>query len=326
MPHPLLQNLIDYAGLFPPASLPLAEAWAHYGRYRAQPEAWLLGNFIIPVGQLSAASELPMPTTGDGGRGTRDPHAKGYPLSVLGQGGMIASDWLHNLTADMAAIIRTHATTPHRALACEVRLPSEVLAKGNAAELSQLIAHGKQILGGIALFVEVPYEGDWAVWGEWLEVATAALSQLNGTVGLKIRCGGVAAHQFPSLRRLATAVLLARDGHIPLKATAGLHHPVRHYHDSVHTHMHGFINLFGGAALAHAHGLSHAQLTAVLGEEDPSAFKLEGGGFQWRHWQIGGEEIGRLRPLLTSYGSCSFDEPCEDLQGLGVVLKDATTP
>lgn len=301
----LLQNLIDYAGLFPPAGLPLGEAWQNYGRYRAQPEAWMLGSFIIPVGQLAVASALPAPTD--------------YPLSVLGQGGASADEWRHNLIADMAAIVRTHATTPHRALAYEVRLPSGPLAQGDTAALGQLIAQGKQILGGIALFVEVPYDGDWAVWGEWLELTTAALGQLNSTVGLKVRCGGVAAHQFPSLRRLATAVLLARDAAIPLKATAGLHHPVRHYHESVHTHMHGFLNLFGGAALAHAHGLSHAQLTAVLGEEDPTAFRLGADGFQWRHWQVSGEEIGRLRPLLTSYGSCSFDEPCEDLQELGIL-------
>jgi hypothetical protein len=48
----LLRESIDYAGLFPPARLPLEEAFDNYLRYRTEPEAWMLARFVIPVGRL----------------------------------------------------------------------------------------------------------------------------------------------------------------------------------------------------------------------------------------------------------------------------------
>ena len=41
----LLAGTIDYAGLFPPASLSLGETVRNYLSYRTQPEAWMLARF-----------------------------------------------------------------------------------------------------------------------------------------------------------------------------------------------------------------------------------------------------------------------------------------
>jgi hypothetical protein len=49
----LLGELIDYAGLFPPASLGIAEAARNYAAYREGTHAWMLGCFIVPAAQLS---------------------------------------------------------------------------------------------------------------------------------------------------------------------------------------------------------------------------------------------------------------------------------
>src|SRR5262249_27634531 len=48
----LLENLIDYAGLFPPAALPMKAAVENYQRYRESAEAWMLGKFVVPVARL----------------------------------------------------------------------------------------------------------------------------------------------------------------------------------------------------------------------------------------------------------------------------------
>jgi hypothetical protein len=53
----LLDHLIDYAGLFPPASLPLDRALANYHHYCECKYAWLLGRFVIPETQLQRVAE-----------------------------------------------------------------------------------------------------------------------------------------------------------------------------------------------------------------------------------------------------------------------------
>lgn len=48
----LLDTLIDYAGTFPPASLPLDDAIRKYDEYRQGPYAWALGRFIAKAGDI----------------------------------------------------------------------------------------------------------------------------------------------------------------------------------------------------------------------------------------------------------------------------------
>jgi hypothetical protein len=45
--HVLMNGLIDYAGMFPPASLDLAVAARNYADYRAGEHAWMLGRFVV---------------------------------------------------------------------------------------------------------------------------------------------------------------------------------------------------------------------------------------------------------------------------------------
>jgi hypothetical protein len=52
----LLTRFFDHAPMFPPASLPLAEALAEDRRARGSEHAWLLGRLVWPAGKLD---ELP---------------------------------------------------------------------------------------------------------------------------------------------------------------------------------------------------------------------------------------------------------------------------
>lgn len=61
----LLEGLIDYAGLFPPAALSMQDAVRNYARYREGEFAWALGRFVVPADR---ANEVPSE----------------FPLSVLG--------------------------------------------------------------------------------------------------------------------------------------------------------------------------------------------------------------------------------------------------
>ncbi len=63
--YALLEHLVDYAGLFPPAALTMQDAVRNYARYRDGEYAWALGKFVVPQAR---ASEVP----------------EEFPLSILG--------------------------------------------------------------------------------------------------------------------------------------------------------------------------------------------------------------------------------------------------
>jgi hypothetical protein len=96
---------------------------------------------------------------------------------------------------------------------------------------------------------------------------------------------------------VAAFFVAARDLELPFKATAGLHHPVRSEHE------HGFLNFLTAADLAAA-GADEAELRDVLAATDAAAL---------------GTGSAKGRELFVSIGSCSFSEPVEDLQGLGLL-------
>jgi hypothetical protein len=57
----LLESLIDYAGLFPPASLSLKDAIRNYDEYRHGDYAFALGRFVVPAAQMrEVPSDFPL--------------------------------------------------------------------------------------------------------------------------------------------------------------------------------------------------------------------------------------------------------------------------
>ena len=62
----LMAGAVDYAGLFPPAQLPLADALAEYRRALAGADAWMLGRFIVPAVQLPALADAVVRDAHDG--------------------------------------------------------------------------------------------------------------------------------------------------------------------------------------------------------------------------------------------------------------------
>lgn len=137
--------------------------------------------------------------------------------------------------------------------------------------------------------------------------------------GFKLRTGGVSADAFPSSAEIANVLVAAARRQVPIKFTAGLHHPIRQFRDEVNTKMHGFLNVLGAAVLATEHKWGQEQTAAMLEDEDPKSFSFELEWFGWRQWKIDTERLRKQRPLVVSFGSCSFDEPREDLRALGLL-------
>src|SRR3954451_17706098 len=75
----LLSRLIDYAGLYPPASLPLEIVIERYRGFRGSPESWILNRLVLPSDRLAAASvdpDWPVTLLVDGDPGSLPPQVE----------------------------------------------------------------------------------------------------------------------------------------------------------------------------------------------------------------------------------------------------------
>lgn len=157
----------------------------------------------------------------------------------------------------------------------------------------------------------------------WDENGYGALKSI-AAVGAqaKIRMGGVLPDTIPSVQDVAQILTRLATLHLPFKATAGLHHPVRsqqpltYQPQSPTAMMHGFVNLSCAAALAYFGG-DERYVAAALEERAISSFKLTPDGIQWqdRSWTVA--QLAEVRNhFFISIGSCSFEEPMRDLESM----------
>ena len=91
---------------------------------------------------------------------------------------------------------------------------------------------------------------------------------------------------------------------------------MRQFREEVKTKMHGFLNVLGAAVLAAEHQWDANQAVMMLEDEDPESFSFTDDFFAWRDWKIDTERLKSRRSLVRSFGSCSFDEPRDDLRAL----------
>jgi hypothetical protein len=293
----LLAQSIDYAGMFPPCSLALEPALQNHANYVRSPEAWMLNTFVLPVEQFDAAKELLSPF---------DPL---HPLRVAALGPK---------TADAEAFLEAleKADTAIRSLASNVDLISishlEMFLPRDVALAA--MEEARSFLGDLPVFWETPPNR--------AEQTVALLAEYNSdadlaTFGYKLRTGGVTADAFPTSAQIASALVAPATHQLPIKFTAGLHHPIRQFRDEVKTKMHGFLNVLGAAVLAAEHRWDARQTSLMLEDEDVASFSFTEDFFAWREWKVDVERLQYRRKFVASFGSCSFDEPREDLRALG---------
>jgi hypothetical protein len=286
-------GLIDYAGLFPPARLPLAEAESEYLAARGGPQEWMLGRFIVPAATLTA-----LPETLDAALSVIvEPNAEAFER--------VARQRESGVCIEAIEIPLNQSVAPFR----EQLSSAERLDALGALE-ADLAVNG---LRNVPAFVEIPRAHPW--WNA-LSETMETLGHLK--LGAKLRCGGLSAAAFPSVDELAAFIAAAVAAGVPFKATAGLHHPVRHIDESTGLTMHGFLNVLAAGALA-LH-VDSATLREIAGEEEMSAFAFESDSFAWRDRRIGVPELETTRrDAFVAYGSCSFAEPVADLTAMGLL-------
>ncbi len=259
----LLCDLIDYAGLFPPASLAMAPSVANYDAYSRSQQSWILGRFIVPVARLGEFEEafagLPTPAPG----------FQTWRLSVL-----LGSDPV----ADVARIREFHQRVTNSVCGRRAIVESVEVKVANADEITRISGI---VPAELETYFEIPLSG----CGECI----AAVAGCGRRA--KIRTGGETADKFPAPESVIEFIRLCAAANVPFKATAGLHHPLRSVHrftyqpESPSGIMHGFVNVFLAAAFLRA-GMNANLAVQLLEEQSAHAFHFDFDGVAWREHRL----------------------------------------
>ena len=288
----LLYHVVDYAGLFPPASLSMADAIREYARQKEGPDAWALGRFVLPAARLDefeSGSDGLLPITA----------AQSWALSAL-----LGS----HLEEDLDRIEAFNER--HRNVAAGAVIVDTVELKTHSA---RDIARASEMLDRrFDTYMEVPVADDPA---ELIDAISQTIAKA------KIRTGGVTDDAFPPSHQVVRFIQRCLAHGVGFKATAGLHHPWRAEYrltyapDSPSGTMYGFLNMLlcTAALLATA---DEAVAVGVLEERDPAAVRFDAQGAHWRGVTLPIESLEQARDGMVSFGSCSFADPVADLRAL----------
>ncbi|MEH7177789.1 hypothetical protein [Neobacillus vireti] len=293
-----MTDLIDYAGLFPPAALPLKEAILNYHSYFQEEDSWMLGPFVIPASRLGELEPF------------RDLFHEQLPLRLS-----IILSKSHELKTDLVAIQHFSETYQTAGMIEGIEVPPTYqLNSGIFEKLDQLIS-------GYRIYSEI------AGTKEQLQSSFEKIKMMNlgssRPIGIKLRMGGITANLFPSARTAAYVIHECKKLGLSLKFTAGLHHPIRQYRQEVEAYMHGFVNVFTASIMTYSLSIREETIEAILLDENPDHFTFTTNELCWRNLTVTSKEINTARNLFAlSYGSCSFDEPREELGELALFQKE----
>lgn len=322
--HHFMEKIIDYAGLFPPAMLPMDEAIRNYAAYRQTNDEWMLSRYICPAGRLGELKEYKDSLFAEGAP---------FKFSVLTSGGKNQKQFLENLENDLIAISDFTKFHGEQVIvdALEARLPENLVQAADPSSTARFLNKAASLIERqgpptLMAFYEAMFP---KYWRNIVKAQIRGIAEHNryigGTrrfqryqpAGFKIRCGGVEAHMYPTTTQLAFVIANCRAQKVPLKATAGLHHPIRHFNAEAGVKMHGFMNVFGAGILARVHDLELDDILEIIEDEEAKNFIFTRRAFAWNTLRASMQDIeAARRENIISFGSCSFDEPREDLTNL----------
>ncbi len=284
--HALLSEIVDYAGLFPPAGLPMPDAVKDYALHRSSGENWMLGRFVVPASRLDEFIAAIAPLERDGRMGSK------WRLSAL-----VGPD----TESDLARIAQFNDGRNSTFVdAVEAKAVSVAGVEGLASRLPK----------GLHAYVELPIVDE----PEPL-IAAVAAAGLRG----KARTGGVTRNLVPTPAAVARFLAACARHELAFKFTAGLHHPFRAEYpltyepESARATLFGFINVFMAAAMAHENAPEEL-LRELLEETERTAFHFDHDAAHWREHAVSTTTIAHVRASFAiAFGSCSFREPVEEM-------------
>lgn len=272
---PLFARLVDDSALFPPAVAAMPEALRAHFASRESEHAGVLGVF------LCQASRLPELITELIKIKPKQP----LPLSLIidtGLGGVPKAISIVESRSELLALRMVEMPAPSDVDEVWLERVSEFVPEDVIRVVEP--RRGVGWLDGVRKVIE---HGSWP----------------------KIRCGGQAGENFPSVDEVADflAVVSGSTG-ASFKATNSLHRAVRHADPDTGFVHHGFLNLL----VASGRSLSGGDVRGALESTDADALAEEARG-------LSEQAAKAVRALFASYAAASFEQPVADMGELGLL-------
>jgi hypothetical protein len=310
-----LETIIDYAGMYPPAKLPFDEAFANYLEYLQDDYGWMISKFVLDSKTIQKLREFV--EKNDTGRNK-------ISLTVLLEKENSETDLKKNIEDELREFSDLTASLKEQIQidSFEFKIPEDMILKNSTKEVSYLLdLVSETVRSAMQKPVFIFYEGKSEK--RYIKLLIDALAQHNSksyNSGLKLRTGSTELNPMPDVADIVFAIRTCLDREIPMKFTAGLHHPLRHFDSPSGKDVHGFFNVFAAGIIAFRHNISDFGLMEIINDKDANDFIFTDEYFSWKDWKISIEEItGARKNLVTAFGSCSFDEPVDDLKKLNLI-------
>ena len=274
----MLEGFIDYAGLYPPASLDMQSVVNNWSSFQQLDDSWMLARLIIPASKLDEFKECAkdvFPSSED----------EMWQLSVLLP--PVSSGKFESAV---------QATIDFNMESCGA-VANVVEFKASTTE--EIDSAFSILHDDLFPFIELPIEED----------PRGLIACLSGSIaGAKVRTGGVTPDLYPSSNQLARFIHSCAVAGQAFKATAGMHHPCQHKNETVGVLEYGFLSVLQATAAASIHNATVGEVENILNGSEPnlSAFKES--------------QLEQIRAeLFNSLGTCSFEEPRNDLRKMGLL-------
>ena len=180
----LMSNLIDYAGLFPPAQLSMKAAVENYAAYLAWEHSSMLGRFICPVARFEELE---------------------HEIEALGEG--FVGFWEISALpgAARADSLRQIAALEERSDG-RLRVPTIEMKIKSSSDVDDLLNDESLLSEDALVYFEVPLNVDFR----------GLITAIAGTGhGAKIRTGGITPDLVPNIETIANFISVCHQANVP---------------------------------------------------------------------------------------------------------------
>lgn len=286
----LLQGVIDFAGMFPPKQLLARAAIQLYKQHHASPFRHVLGRLVIPGNRVDDVEQRAL-------HDFRFDRCMQISMTTTAQ----------EFNAQILGKVRRFNEYCRRPDVGHAVIDSFEVRVDEVSDIAGVCG----MVPPQSVFIETPM---------MLDPNVTIKSIKEAGVGMKLRLGSL-----PPAVDVARFIRLCAGSDVRFKATQGLHNPWTEQSAGEVTH-YGFLNLLIASAIAITSDTIPVEDIATI-LCDPTVIEIGEDRIQLPEGRsLGIHDIKRAREGgMVSFGSCSFEEPTDALDKLGLLGESVAT-